>query len=230
MNDCTTYPQALKVQRAGYIYVIGFANGVVKIGRTRNPKNRLQAHATNLGSVSPIQEQWVSPMHVEWVRNENSLRSLLGGREIAVADIAAVLAHAQALTFSAPVHQTPEQLQEALAEQSRAIDASLDRIFGSTRDRVVEDIVQRRVSLFRAWEAIAGNVRWMSEVLATDNLEDMQACLAEVCGELSDIHEMLSDEFVRVAGVRPVLVDEEVMRLARANLPVDALSVEGGAQ
>jgi hypothetical protein len=60
---------------AGYIYVLVFGNGTVKIGRTQNPKRRmwaLKSEARKYGTV--VAGSWVSPLHVEWELNEDTLK------------------------------------------------------------------------------------------------------------------------------------------------------------
>jgi DNA-binding XRE family transcriptional regulator len=58
----------------GYVYVIGFSNGIVKVGRTQNITRRLRAHAMaahNFGIA--VTAKWVSPEHAGWIGNEDEL-------------------------------------------------------------------------------------------------------------------------------------------------------------
>ena len=69
----------------GYVYLIAFDNGLVKIGRTRNIERRLIAHAQaahNFGFA--VTGKWVSPRHRGWMGNEDELIRLaheLGGKQ-----------------------------------------------------------------------------------------------------------------------------------------------------
>jgi DNA-binding XRE family transcriptional regulator len=69
----------------GYVYLIAFDNGLVKVGRTRNIERRLIAHAQaahNFGFA--VTGKWVSPRHRGWMGNEDELIRLaheLGGKQ-----------------------------------------------------------------------------------------------------------------------------------------------------
>jgi DNA-binding XRE family transcriptional regulator len=69
----------------GYVYLIAFDNGLVKVGRTRNIERRLIAHtqaAHNFGFA--VTGKWVSPRHRGWMGNEDELIRLaheLGGKQ-----------------------------------------------------------------------------------------------------------------------------------------------------
>ena len=58
----------------GYVYVMAFDNGIVKVGRTQNIARRLIAHAQaahNFGIA--VTGKWVSPLHNGWIENEDAL-------------------------------------------------------------------------------------------------------------------------------------------------------------
>ena len=93
----------------GFVYVIEFSNGTVKVGRTENPDSRMSAHAAagkKFGAL--ITDKWLSPQHSEWLANETRLKGIaaeLGGTVAAQeyftgVGFADVVARAQELTFT----------------------------------------------------------------------------------------------------------------------------------
>lgn len=68
---------------AGYVYVLAFDNGLVKVGQTRNARTRFNAHkqsARNFGLT--VTGRWESPLHRGWLENERALKRIaseLGG-------------------------------------------------------------------------------------------------------------------------------------------------------
>jgi hypothetical protein len=73
----------------GHVYVVEFESGLVKVGHTGNPKNRLKSYAKD-GSTygNAVARTWVSPPHFKSMRNETRLIKfceergvLAGGRE-----------------------------------------------------------------------------------------------------------------------------------------------------
>lgn len=58
----------------GYIYVVGFSGGTVKVGLTNNARNRIDSHGT-MGAAfgQTITFVWVSPAHQEYRDNEDVL-------------------------------------------------------------------------------------------------------------------------------------------------------------
>lgn len=55
----------------GHIYVIRFSDGVVKLGMTVNPSNRLQQHRTKAaGRGATVVEHYMSERHPEYIANE----------------------------------------------------------------------------------------------------------------------------------------------------------------
>lgn len=96
---------------AGHVYVLAFDNGIVKVGRTQNVKNRLRNHAGDARKFGlAVTDSWVSPLHVEWELNEDTLKALAvkhGGTAtcaeyFAGADYALVAAAASRLPFTPP--------------------------------------------------------------------------------------------------------------------------------
>lgn len=60
-----------------YIYVIGFDNGLIKVGRTSRPQQRITSHKGNVYNISraEIINQWVSVEHTNPDENERKLIS-----------------------------------------------------------------------------------------------------------------------------------------------------------
>jgi hypothetical protein len=57
----------------GYIYIIEFESGAIKVGMTTNFNQRLKTHRTTLGRVSPVLRFWVSVLHSNYLENEKEL-------------------------------------------------------------------------------------------------------------------------------------------------------------
>ncbi len=67
----------------GYIYVIEFSNGTVKVGRSAEVTERIKVHDATARSFGlSIISKWTSPLHRDWKDNEEKLKALaeeLGG-------------------------------------------------------------------------------------------------------------------------------------------------------
>ena len=97
------------VPEPGFIYVIGFSNGTVKVGRSQDLERRLAAHRSHGRKFgADITDKWVSPQHAEWRQNETKLIAIaheLGGRVTAAEyftglAFADIVARAQDLPFT----------------------------------------------------------------------------------------------------------------------------------
>lgn len=97
----------------GYVYVIAFDNGTVKVGCTQKVANRLGAHKRDGRKFGiAIADSWVSPLHVEWEPNEDALKSITarhggtpawtGAEYFTGADYALVVDAATQLPFTSP--------------------------------------------------------------------------------------------------------------------------------
>jgi hypothetical protein len=96
---------------AGYVYVLGFSNGSVKVGRSKNGQQRLGDHKSTARKFGlTVTDEWLSPAHVEWERNEEALKAIaadlggiVAGREyFSGIEFAAVRDKAMTLPFTAP--------------------------------------------------------------------------------------------------------------------------------
>jgi hypothetical protein len=94
----------------GYVYLLGFENGKVKVGSSRSPQTRIIMHRVSLGKISPIIGEWVSPLHEDFRWNERRIVGYMGGDgEIATADFSRVLRYAKRLKFVARAEKFPRR-------------------------------------------------------------------------------------------------------------------------
>lgn len=56
----------------GYLYIAEFDPGVIKVGRSVNPNNRIQTYCQNPDL--QITRIWVSPPHLTYIANELKLK------------------------------------------------------------------------------------------------------------------------------------------------------------
>ena len=127
MKNITDLPGA-GAGDGGYVYVLRYGDGAVKVGRTRGAGGRLKGHQTT-GRVFGRQmvDWWVSPPHDDWKANEKALIGIAAemGTPIAAEyfpgiDFAALVDRAKTLPFPPPdpaaanaaSRQEPAQLQE----------------------------------------------------------------------------------------------------------------------
>lgn len=106
---------------AGYVYVLAFSNGTIKVGRTKNARQRLSAHKSDARKFgTAVTDQWFSPLHAEWIENETALMKIateLGGVAQGTeyfngADFAAVVEIARALPFTSANPETVPAVKE----------------------------------------------------------------------------------------------------------------------
>lgn len=96
----------------GYVYLLGFENGKVKVGATIHLQSRLAFHRSTLGKMSPIVAEWASPAHHDYFSNEYKIVRFMGGvGEIASADYEAVVAFAKSLRFPVREPTTREDIR-----------------------------------------------------------------------------------------------------------------------
>lgn len=101
-----------KAWHGGYVYVVEFNTGLVKVGRTQSPQDRLVSYMSHAGAFGAHPTRgWVSPLHEGNRGTEAALVVLageLGGQSTAreyfngVA-FEEIVARASALSFPAPV-------------------------------------------------------------------------------------------------------------------------------
>jgi len=109
------------ISAAGVIYVLGFSDGLVKVGFTGNPDSRIHTHrvAASRDDVE-IVDRWTSEPHENAGENEQALiafcdgrGTLIRGREwFAGVSFSDVVRHAATLSY-VPVAQPAVSLEEA---------------------------------------------------------------------------------------------------------------------
>jgi hypothetical protein len=95
----------------GYVYVVAFSHGTVKVGQTANIGSRISTHKCNARSFGvTVTDWWASPVHAEWQQNEEALKVIarnLGGTPTSPeyftgVDFAALVNEAGKLPFTVP--------------------------------------------------------------------------------------------------------------------------------
>lgn len=71
----------LQRRHEGYVYVLEFSSGVVKVGRTKRLEKRLGQHAQAAQvQRQRVQRSWVSPRHADYADSEQKLIDFCAGR------------------------------------------------------------------------------------------------------------------------------------------------------
>lgn len=66
-----------KARYGGYIYVLEFSNGTIKVGRTKNPRGRFATHKRSSNTFGiGLDRWWFSRLHNQWQENEEKLIGL----------------------------------------------------------------------------------------------------------------------------------------------------------
>ena len=116
---------------AGYIYVIAFSHGTVKVGQTTHISSRLGTHRGNAKSFGvTVTDWWASPIHTEWRQNEEALKAIarnLGGTPSSPeyftgVDFAAIVDEARKLPCTIPGFPTPAEKRPRHAVRLRIPD------------------------------------------------------------------------------------------------------------
>ena len=109
--------------KGGHVYVVAFDNGIVKVGRTKDPANRLRTHKGDGKKFGiAVLDSWTSPLHYEWEMNEETLKALAvkyGGTPTCAeyfqgADYASVVDAATRLPFTHPFAITKRRPMKCL--------------------------------------------------------------------------------------------------------------------
>jgi hypothetical protein len=117
-------------QSSGFIYVIEFSTGLIKVGMTKDGDNRLKQHAKAAHQQkSSILDHWISSRHKGYQENEASLISFClkhygppahGKETFASASFETTVSFAQSLSF-------PELTEADISALIRREDAALQR-------------------------------------------------------------------------------------------------------
>jgi hypothetical protein len=133
----------------GYLYVLEFSMGVVKVGKTHNPRGRVIAHSRDVARFdATLTRWWLSELHREYHANERTLidagarigRPLGSGEYLADASYDALVALAERLPMSAStVKQRGEVKAKPHVQQRRQRVAEL-RDMGNTIPEIVSQV------------------------------------------------------------------------------------------
>lgn len=118
----------------GYVYVLRFTSGAVKIGHTQNPRQRAHAHRVDAARYGlAITDAWLSPDHTNYRDTERALVAELPklGRLLAVEYVAApfadVVAAAERLDYQ--LVPTLEQRLTLLEQRRTQRDDEIRRAY-----------------------------------------------------------------------------------------------------
>jgi hypothetical protein len=116
----------------GYVYVIEFSTGMVKVGMAKNVAKRMAQHEKEARNhAATVARSWISDAHTTWEANERSLISFCskrfgaptsGSEYFMAADFDAIVGYAMTLTFPELTdEQVDGEVQERLeTEMNRA--------------------------------------------------------------------------------------------------------------
>jgi hypothetical protein len=183
MNDIKRSLGELPGQAAGdggYVYVLRYDDGLVKVGRTRDARSRLTGHATT-GRVfgRQLAEWWVSPPHDGWRENEKTLVSFAAdlGAPVAAEYFPGIsfddlVARAKTLSFRAP---DPAAAKAA----SRQEPPELDRFIKSAQAQIRWGGLTEDEAAEQLAEWITGAAPGFARVLIERCVRDMLTAPAE---------------------------------------------------
>lgn len=85
MIDVSTLPEHKRSYgHDGYVYVLEFSTGIVKVGKTRNPRACIATHVDDARKFGATVDQlWLSEWHENYSDNERALLRALGGDSVA---------------------------------------------------------------------------------------------------------------------------------------------------
>jgi hypothetical protein len=111
--------------RDGYLYVIQLSTDVVKVGKTRNPRQRIANHIDTAGRFgASVKQVWLSEMHENYSENEQLLITALGvpahGNEFFRVDFSEAVRLAAGFDYVCPTTEQREIRDARLSAQARA--------------------------------------------------------------------------------------------------------------
>jgi len=176
---------------AGYVYVLAFDNGTVKVGQTQNASRRLGNHKSSArGFGLAVTDEWVSPLHADWRANEEALKAIatgLGGtpagREyFSGVDFAAVVEKAEELTFpvpesgesSEPCSFEPTYWNETFPKRTSREHAIRDAAAEWLREQIANEITVARMFLDKGH-----GPRFMYDDIEAERLGDFMKLILE---------------------------------------------------
>lgn len=224
----------------GYVYVLEFSIGVIKVGRTTDPRGRAgqhQSHASKFGG--QITRQWLSPCHRGYVASEVALIAaatetgiLVGGAEY-FADC--TFDDLVAVGLSQPARTSTV---EERAERERKIEAGVERFRAAflppspagysviVESPAVASLVQLLLG--------ANHVALPTQLQATEDvgeLLDAAQLWAGICGtDISSVLEMSHLDITEEALIRIVRLRAKTLRLEAQIAQRDDLLMSGHEQ
>lgn len=205
MSEMDTNVAALpgKARFGGYVYVIEFDNGTIKVGCTSNPQSRVSAHVRSAASFGIVlTRQWVSPLHEGHQETEKQLISLAeqfgsvsGGTEYFTGvDFTKLIERAEKLSFPSVDTEAAEYRAKHVADvaihsiesaktaqDARTVtDDLIGRLFGRTEGGGyhpttldVDEVIPHELV-----ECLANKTgRTVEEVLAMDYIDQLESTL-----------------------------------------------------
>jgi hypothetical protein len=137
----------------GYVYVLAFDGGTVKVGRTQDTGKRLNAHKSDAGKFGlTVTDHWLSPPHTEWRENEETLKKIaasLGGTAhrkeyFSGADFAAIVDEARKLPFTEP----PDTAAQTASQNARPATATVTLTGGTVAEYDPSDVEEARIARY----------------------------------------------------------------------------------
>lgn len=119
----------------GYLYAVALSTGLVKVGRTVNPRGRLGSHISHAHKVGvDVLDLWLSPRHQNYAANERELIRRLGtaerGSEYFRREYADVVRIAESLSYDT---LTDDERQARDARHREDADQRYESVFGPFR-------------------------------------------------------------------------------------------------
>lgn len=206
------------MNRAGHVYVLGFSNGCVKVGRTQNTGQRLTAHkgmARKFGLT--IADEWLSPLHAEWLANERTLKKIavsLGGvvagqEYYSGITYAAVVEKAEGLPFTAITEPeplpTPVPAARASGSAKRSAeaaewDAAVDAIGARVaRSAAIQMAVTKNAERIRKARQLLdmGVLGSNADLLNGYAAKEIEALLEAIDAKEIEVRQIIADECAR---------------------------------
>jgi hypothetical protein len=111
--------------RDGYLYAIHLSTDVVKVGKTRNPRQRIANHIDTAGRFgASVKQVWLSELHENYSQNEQLLIAALGapahGNEFFRVDFSHAVRLAADLDYVCPNMEQREIRDAEIAAQTKA--------------------------------------------------------------------------------------------------------------
>jgi hypothetical protein len=159
-----------RAECGGYVYVIAFDGGLVKVGCTRHARSRLGDHEKDGRTFGrALTDLWVSSPHDGWQENEQSLIGLaqsLGGIPVSPeyfngVDFAALVEEARELPFPAPDIAKARELEAAARQTPTWLDAELAR----NRAWIREDLISEDEAIAHLADRLLTSEREFAGVL-----------------------------------------------------------------